>query len=518
VRPVPTAAEARALDAATIGELGLPGAILMEHAGRAVAAAVLDELAAGAPGPVAILAGPGNNGGDGHVAARWLGEVGVAATVYLLGRAAAVAGDAALHLEAWRRRGGAVIELGDAAAVAAHAGAIAAAGVVVDAIYGTGLGRDIDGVARAVIERVNAGGARVVAVDLPSGLDADRGVARGIAMRADRTVALGFAKPAHVGAPGFARCGAVEVAAIGIPTRLAFERGVRLGVVEPADLIDLVPRRAADAHKGHAGHVLVVAGSPGKRGAGRLAAAAALRGGAGLATLAGIGGELAAADPVMTDGLPAAPAAAAARVVELAEGKGALAIGPGLGTEPGARALVDAALELATPRVIDADGLNLLVDRLGEVAAAAGRGPLVLTPHPGEAARLLATTVAEVEADRVGAARRLADATRAVVVLKGARTIVVDGAGGFATINPTGGPALATAGTGDVLAGVIAGLLAQGLAPADAARLGAWVHGTAGELAAQEIGAVGVTASDVLERVPAGFARLTAEPRLQRQR
>jgi len=253
----------------------------------------------------------------------------------------------------------------------------------------------------------------------------------------------------------------------------------------------------------------VAAGSPGKRGAARLTSWAALRAGAGLVTLASDGAELAAPDPIMTALLDAETAGADDRLIALAEGKAAVAIGPGMAPGPGGRTLVKSALSrLEVPMVLDADALNHLASEAALIASA--RAPVVITPHPGEAARLLRTSTAEVEADRVAACARLAELTRAVVVLKGAGTLVCDGAvgDGFVTINPTGGPALATAGSGDVLTGVVAALVGQGLEAGEAARAAVYLHGLAGDLAAARIGPVGVTASDVLESVPAAYSNL----------
>jgi NAD(P)H-hydrate epimerase len=507
MRPVASAAEMRAIDRATIDERGVPGAVLMENAGRAVADAVIGELVAGARPPVAVVAGVGNNGGDGAVVARHLREHSVEVAFYLVGRADAVAGDARAKLDALAAAGVPIVELADGAALAAYREAISHAGVVVDALFGTGLGREVVGVQREAIEAINLSRGRIVAVDLPSGLDADRGIPLGVAVRPHRTIALGHLKPALVSAPGFASVGEVELAPIGIPADLAAGRAVRLALLEAGDAAPLVPRRDPLGHKYAAGHLLVVAGSPGKRGAGRLAAWAAMRGGAGLVTLAAAGDEIAAPDPVMTATLDADARGAPERLAALAAGKRALAIGPGMATSAGGRALVDAALALELPVVLDADALGHLVGDVGRVARARARA--ILTPHTGEAARLLEVGREAVEGDRIGAARRLAALTGSVVVLKGARTLVVDGGGhGFTTINPTGNPGLGTAGTGDILTGLVGALCAQGLAPIDAARLGVWLHGAAGDQARDQLGELGMTATDVAEALPSAFRAL----------
>jgi NAD(P)H-hydrate epimerase len=504
MKPVVTAAEMRALDAATIHEIGLPGVVLMETAGRAVAAAAA-RAHAERGGPVAVVCGPGNNGGDGFVCARVLAERGIDATAYLLGAAAHVKGDARAHLDALIKSGGVVHELVDAGALDEHAPAIARARVIVDALFGTGLARALDGAAASLVGAINESGAFVVAADLPSGLDADTGRALGACVRADVTVTLGLAKIGIASAPGFARAGAVEVADIGIPRRLVDATAVRAGLVEESDIRAILPRPDPMDHKGRRGHVLVVAGAPGKRGAGRLASFAAVRAGAGLTTLAtppDANGEIVAPDEVMTE-----PVADAAALAAALRGKAAVACGPGLGRDDRARALIDAVLAAGVPAVLDADALHAIAPHPDRVIGAAG--PIVLTPHPGEAGALLGIAAAEIEADRLAAARALAARFRAVVVLKGARTIVCDGTLGddFCAINPTGGPALATGGTGDVLTGTIAALIAQGLGPADAARVGVWLHGAAGDELGLTLGR-GATAREVADAIPRVRKRL----------
>lgn len=532
---VVTAEEMRALDAATIDDLGLPGAILMENAGRRVAEVVLRELAGRQPHRpsrdpeaaskrmrVAVVCGAGNNGGDGYVIARYLRDHGVSAAVYLCAPAERVRGDARLHLDAYRAMGHPVHEIADTDALAAHAAAIESADAAVDGIFGTGLARPIGGHYRAVVETVNRCRGVRVAIDIPSGLSADTGEELGVAVAADVTVTMAFLKVGLAIAPGFARAGRVEVAEIGIPVGLAGQRDVRTVMTEAADLRAIAPTAAPLQHKNRRGHLLVVAGSSGKRGAARLTAWAGLRAGAGLVTLASSwhGAEPAVPDPIMTAELtPDASASQSTgdegpglRLLEVARGKRALAMGPGMVTGPDGRALVYRALaEISLPMVLDADALNHLGTDLAAISQA--RAPVVITPHPGEAARLLGTTSRDVERDRLRAVRELATRSGAVVVLKGARSLVCSGrdnsSPGYVAINPTGNPALATAGSGDVLTGIIGAFLAQGLAPLDAARLGVFVHGRTGERAAREFGnSIGPTAADLSQHVPAIIAEL----------
>jgi NAD(P)H-hydrate epimerase len=485
MRPVVTAAEMRALDRATIEDIGIPAIALMETAGRAVAAA-----AAGARS-VAVVCGPGNNGGDGFVAARVLRDAGVDAIVYLAADRAQVKGDALAHLHILERAGGVVLPV--------DLGAIAGAPLVIDALFGVGLARPVDGAYAEVVAAINQAERRL-AVDIPSGLDADTGKVLGTCVQAHATVTMGALKVAHVGAPGFAHCGEVAVADIGIPAGVVATQGVHAGLVEEADIVRWLPRPSPMDHKGRRGHALVVAGMPGMRGAGRLAAIAALRGGAGLVTLAAAG-EIHADDSVMTRSLEG-------NLGALLEGKAAVVIGPGLGQSDLAAGWVGEVLASGVPAVMDADALNLVAGVTEALAKAAG--PIVITPHPGEAARLLGTSTAEIEADRLAAARALAAKTHAIVVLKGARTIVCDGTLGdeHCSINPTGGPELATGGSGDVLSGVIGALLAQGLAPADAARAAVWVHGAAGD----ELGH-GMISSDLPSSIAGVLRRIAVSAR-----
>jgi NAD(P)H-hydrate epimerase len=514
MRPVVTAAEMRALDDTTISELGLPAATLMETAGRAVAEAALRMLGADR-GHVAVVCGPGNNGGDGFVAARVLRDRGVDAVVYLAVGRDAVRGDARSHLQIFERAGGTVRMLATPEQLAALDARIIDAALVIDALFGVGLTRPIeDHLAEVVAMMLMA--ERVLAVDIPSGLDTDTGRTLGAAVIAQRTVTMAALKIALVSAPGFSNAGDVEVADIGIPAALIAGSNLRAGLVEAADAAYWLPRARAVEHKGRRGHVLVVSGSPGMRGAGRLAALAALRAGAGLCTLAAdaAGGELAAPDSVMTRPLPPGGDLSAALA-----GKAAVVIGPGIGATAASAARTREVLASGIPAVLDADALNALAGDLAAIAAAPG--PVILTPHPGEASRLLDTTIAAIESDRLAAVRALAGHTRAVVVLKGARTLVCDGrfdapadpvAERHCSINPTGGPSLATGGSGDVLAGTIGALLAQGLSPIDAARAGVYIHGLAGDTLAQTHGDRGVISSDLPDAIAAAIHSLTRRP------
>ncbi|MBA3392087.1 MAG: NAD(P)H-hydrate dehydratase [Deltaproteobacteria bacterium] len=497
MQPVVTAAEMRELDRVTIEDIGLPALTLMETAGRAVAHTAL-EMLDGARGPVAVVCGWGNNGGDGFVAARVLRSHGVDAVVYLAASRDEVKGAAGQHLAILEKAGGVVLSIETPEELDGLEAEILDALLVIDALFGVGLSRPIEGHLADVVHAMLLS-PRTLAVDIPSGLDADTGRALGACVIATRTVTMAALKIALVSAPGFARCGEVDIVDIGIPHQL-IGTAARAGLIERSDVASQLPRPQLLDHKGRRGHVLVIGGAPGMRGAGRLAATAALRAGAGLVTLAA-DGDFEAPDSVMTRRLDGGigsvdpGAGSESRPLDLRR-IDAIVIGPGLGTGAEARRRLDEVLASGVRVVLDADALNLIGTELAMLANAAG--PVVITPHPGEAARLLGTTVDAIEADRLAAARALAVKARAIVVLKGARTVVCDGTldDAYCSINPTGGPALATAGSGDVLAGALGGLLAQGVAAGDAARAAVYLHGVAGDSLSESHGR-GVVSSEL---------------------
>lgn len=492
----------RAADAAATSRLGVPSLLLMENAGRGVAAIVLRERGT-ADGPVAIVCGAGSNGGDGFVIARHLARAGVAARVALTAPSSAVRGDAAVNLAALERMGG--VPITDASAwttEAAWRGWLAGAAVVVDAIFGTGFHGALAGVPAAAIAAMNAARAPKLAVDISSGLDADTGRASGTVFHADVTATMGAAKLGlYVDAD--APVGRVEVVELGVPVLIDDGGGAPCRLLDEAGVAARLPRPNATAHKGSRGHLLVVAGSPGKTGAAVLVGQAALRAGAGLVTVASTAPGQAALDAKVVEVMTARytsraevePDEAVAAVTALAERCQAVAMGPGIPTGEGMRAVVRRlASTAARPMVLDADALNALGTDAPALLAGAP-APRVLTPHPAEMGRLVGLSTAAVQADRLGVARRLAAAARAVVVLKGARTVIAapDGA---AFVSPIACPSLATAGSGDVLCGVVGALLAAGLEALAAAQLAVYVHGRAGESLAPRLGE-GVVAGDL---------------------
>jgi NAD(P)H-hydrate epimerase len=513
VIPLVTAEEMRRADRRAMDELGVSGLILMENAGRGATDAI--ERAFGPAGGrrVAVLAGKGNNGGDGFVVARHLAGRGARVTVWLLARVSEVHGDAATNLDIVRRAVP-VTEVTDTPGLERVRGALREADLVVDALLGTGASGPASGLLAEAIRLVNESTRPVCALDLPSGLSADDGTSTGPVVQADLTVTFGLPKRGLVLHPGAAHAGRIEVADLGVP-RAWLGEGVSVGLLEPDDVRGLLIPRPPDAHKGRFGHLLVIGGSVGKTGAAVLTCLGALRSGAGLVTCAVPGTQ----QPIVAGGVPEAmteplPETAVRtlsehalhRLTELASRMDAIAVGPGVGLDPETQATVrELSRRVDRPMVLDADALTALAGHLGVLREA--QGPRVLTPHPGEAARLLDAGVAEIQAARIESARRLAAATGAFVALKGAGTVVA-APGGEATVNPTGNPGMATGGTGDVLTGVAGALLAQGLAPLAALRLAVYLHGLAGDRAAAGLGPVGLRAGDVADALPGALREL----------
>jgi hydroxyethylthiazole kinase-like uncharacterized protein yjeF len=509
-----TASEMRELDRRAIQDLGIPSLVLMENAGRTTYRVLRREFP-GLPGDVAVLAGPGNNGGDGFVVARYLAGAGVPVAVFLLGSRDRLSPDARVNFEILARLGLPVAEVLTEADLNPALRRLARAGLIVDALLGTGLNSPVKGLMAALIERLNQLQAPVLAVDIPTGLSADTGAVLGVALKARVTVTYGWPKLGQVLPPGRDYVGRLWQADIGIPPSLAGASPLELA--DASEMLALLPPRAFASHKGAFGHLLVLAGSVGKTGAAALAAEAALRAGAGLVTL-GVPASLndileGKLTEAMTLPLPEAPgaralgAAAWGPIQEFLEEKFTLALGPGLGTHPETRDLVRRlAQDLPQPMVIDADGLNNLAGAAEALKDAAG--PRILTPHPGEMARLLGLTTPAVQARRLDLARETAARFGVTLVLKGAQTVVA-APDGRASLNATGNPALASGGTGDVLTGLIGGLLAQGLAPWDAARLGVFLHGLAADYFVSRRGPRGLIAGDLLAVLPRTLMEFT---------
>ncbi len=508
------AAEMRELDRRAIEEVGLPSLVLMEHAGRTTYQVLRREFP-GLAGEVAVVAGRGNNGGDGFVVARYLANAGQPVAVFLLGERQQVQGDARVNLEILAHLGVAVMEITTAADLNPVVHRLAKAGLVVDALLGTGLNAPIGGLMATLVERLNHLRAPVMAVDIPTGISADTGEVLGVALKAQVTVTYGWPKIGQLVGAGRDYVGRLWLADISIPPELAGE--VPLELAEARALRQLLPPRPFGSHKGSFGHLLVLAGSEGKTGAAALASAGALRAGAGLVTL-GVAASLCdilagKLTEAMTLPLPEAPGARAlgkaalAPIGQFLQPNSTVALGPGLGTHPETRELVcRLAHDLPQAMVIDADGINNLAADPACLGGAAG--PRILTPHPGEMARLLGLSTQEVQARRLDLVRESAARYGVTLVLKGAQTLVAE-PGGRASLNPSGNPALASGGTGDVLTGLIGGFLAQGLAPWDAARLGVYLHGLTADYFAAQHGPRGMIAGDLLRLFPQVLAEFS---------
>jgi NAD(P)H-hydrate epimerase len=486
---------------------GTPVSVLMENAGAALA----DEAArwAAPAGHFAILCGHGNNGGDGLVAARKLVRARRNVTVEVVGGPDRLKGEPLRNLGLLRDAG---VSLSDPSTEPA----MGPGDVAIDALFGTGLHRAPAGdYAEAIgrISRWRQAGATVISADVPSGLDSNTGQAFTPCVRADVTVSFGEFKLGQVIEPGASLCGKLKQAAIGLPDPKTVQLpGPFAFLLEEADARDRVPLRNADTHKGTYGHVLVVAGSWGKAGAAALAGLGALRAGAGLVSIATrpevVATVLSRASELMTISLASEGPLGSQDFDPLSrasEGKDAIVIGPGIPVGSETCAVLTAFLRRTeTPCVLDADGLNAFAGDLNALRGA--KAPLILTPHPGEMARLLGRSTAEVQRDRIAAVRALAAETKAVSVLKGARTLI-GLEDGTVYVNPTGNPGMATGGTGDVLSGICGGLAGQGLLPIDAAICGVFAHGLAGDLIARRTGMAGLIASDLLEGLQSVWVR-----------
>lgn len=524
VWPLATASEMKELDRHTIEDLGIDGQLLMESAGRGLFSSTLELLRRSeAKGrgamPIRVLCGAGNNGGDGFVLARHLHAEGIATEAILVGDPSGLPDDAARNWERLRKVG---VPCRVVEPDVEWATLLDETAVVVDALFGTGLGRAIEGALATRIEEVNRAHARglgVLAVDMPSGICAQTGQILGVAIEADCTVTISLPKVGLALEPGRSHAGVVRVARVGIADPDP-DRADRIELWNARKAASVFPARPPAAHKGSFGHVLVVAGSPGKLGAAGLCARAAARSGAGLVTVAypeGVESELGGIPiEVMTQAVPStldrvfAPEAQE-QLSELAAARDAVALGPGLGRQEALRELLARwIVSIERPLVIDADGLFAL---RGQIEIVRDRSaPTVLTPHPGEAATLLERDAGQLNRDRVGAARELARRSGAVVVLKGAATVVAD-ASGRVLVTPTGGPALATGGTGDVLTGIVAALLAAGMAPFEAAGLAAWWHGATADRLVEGGVSFGLLAGQLADALPDCAREIMADAR-----
>jgi NAD(P)H-hydrate epimerase len=508
---VANAEEMQELDRKAIETYRIPGMILMENAGRGAAEVISDTFPDIHKKKIAIIAGKGNNGGDGFVIARYLLNQGVSVRVYLLTDPKGLRGDAETNFNIFQRMKGEIISVPSSKDYVKVKKDLEKFDVLVDGIFGTGLDAEVRGYYREVIDHLNMLQRPIVAIDIPSGLHADTGKPLGTAIRASLTITFGLPKVGHLIPPGIDYVGEVRVIDIGIPKRLVEEEKISTYLLEKGEIQRWlsIPRNP-DTHKGDYGHLLVIAGSVGKTGAAAMACQAALRMGAGLVTLAipkSLNGimEMKLTE-VMTEPLPETPKQtlslrAFSAIARLCENKRAIIIGPGLGTFKETQSLVLKLLKASDlPIILDADGLTALATQPKTLPIT--NRSLILTPHPGEMARLMHSQVKEVLEDRIGLSRNFAQSHHVHLVLKGHPTLISTPKGEV-FINPTGNPGMASGGTGDVLTGMIGGLVCQGFDILPSLQIAVYLHGLAGDEGTQEKGEKSLIATDIIEKIPA---------------
>jgi len=500
------------LDRRTIHEFGISGLELMERAGKAAIREIEKFCRDLRKRSVAVFAGKGNNGGDGFVIARLLSGRKINVTVYLLVPPSELRGDARTN---YLRLKGVVVRLITGTADLEFAGKeVSKAGLIIDAISGTGFKGKFAGINAEAVKLINNSGRKVVSVDVPSGINCDTGVVDGPAVRADMTVTFELPKTGLLLYPGAEYAGKVVTTSIGIPETLIKEEKINVELIEERMVAECLPGRSSDCHKGTAGRVLAIAGSAGMTGAGLLACRSALRTGSGLVYWA-LPESLyvipAIKIPeVISEPMPETSGAldrkARKEIFRIAEKADVCLIGPGLGQNRETGLLVkDIIAGLRIPAVIDADGLNLIAKDPGVLKKC--RSSLILTPHPGEMSRLTRIPMKQIQVRRIEIARSFAQKYRVTLVLKGAHTVIA-GKSGEVYINPTGNPGMATAGSGDVLSGIIASLVGQGLKPEPAAFCGVYLHGLSGDILSEKLGDRGMLAGDLIEKIPIAIKRV----------
>ncbi len=513
-----TSRQMQAVDRHTIEDIGIPGVVLMENAGRGVAEEILKKFSFGTTPRALVFAGKGNNGGDGYVVARHLLNNGWHVQTLVLAERDSVVGDAKVNLAALEKCGGDICFVTNEEQLKTILAESSEFTVFVDALFGTGLTKELKGLYLCAIELINSQATPVVAVDIPSGIDASNGRILGGVVNAIMTVTFAYPKIGLVSYPGAECVGALVVIDIGIPAVVEKDIPADCLLIDAVEACRLLPLRSSDGHKGTFGHLMVLAGSLGKSGAAVMTAESGLRTGAGLVSLAcpeSVHPSVAArAIEVMTLPLPESEGEVSLQAFDalaaLATGKEALAVGPGLGTGHEVCSLIDRLIqETSLPVVIDADALNVLSMNISLLQKQFSR-QVVLTPHPGEMSRLTGLSVEAIQADRFNVARNFAMEHGVVLLLKGARTLIA-APDGRVCINTTGHVGMAIGGMGDVLTGVIGSLLAQGLTAFDAATLGAYLHGLAADRLLGEFGEAGLLATDVMREIPAARQAMLRE-------
>lgn len=500
------------IDSCTINEYGIPGVELMENTALKVAKQAAEMLGACAGGPVSILAGCGNNGGDAFAVARILKQTGAVVNVHLVGEKERITGDALVNYKILENYGIKVAEIQGETELGLLRYELYESRLIIDGIFGTGLKRDVDGMAKRVIETANASGKPILSIDVPSGIDAATGDIKGACIKASTTVTLCLPKIGLIQNPGCEYVGKLITADIGIPADAIEKQNITTELIDHFLVFRMIPPRVSDSNKGDFGRVLIVTGSTGMTGSGCLASMASLRCGAGLvytavpASLAGIYGSSLIEPiilPLEDNGKGTLAAESAQKILEYMERMSVAAIGPGLTVTADIEEILRLIITSSTvPLILDADALNAISKDSAILRKLSVNA--VLTPHPGEMARLTGISIEQIQNDRIYAAKSLSQEYGTVVVLKGSKTVVAL-PDGRVFINPTGNSGMATAGTGDVLTGIIAGLFAQGMDLADAAVAGVYLHGLAGDYAAEELGLYSVVASDIIKYLPEAF-------------
>lgn len=511
-----TPKQMNAIDACSINEYGIPGILLMENAAIAVVSEAVSMMKGCEGRVVTVIAGRGNNGGDAFAAARLLYGRGADVNVYLTGMKNGISQDALFNMNLLEKIGVNILEMTEEKDVDLLTADMSRSDLILDGIFGTGLSRDITGLEALAIRRMNECEKTILSIDIPSGIDGADGSIRGICVKADTTVTFCMPKTGQVVNPGCEYTGRLIVANIGIPPGAIEKQRICTELTEAGQVAGVLPVRKPDSNKGDYGRVLIVTGSTGMTGSGCLSSMAALRCGAGLvymgvpASLAGIYGA-AVTEPIvfpLEDGGSGYLAdESAGQILGHMQGMDAAVIGPGLTVTDSVRRIVEQIIENSRiPLILDADALNVLAGNTGILKKL--NVPAVITPHPGEMSRLTGISIADIQRDRIGIASRFAAEYKVTVVLKGSRTVIAM-QDGRVYINPTGNAGMATAGAGDVLAGMIAGFAAQGVPICDAAMAGVYIHGLAGDKAACGMGMHAMVAGDILIHVPKVLKELT---------
>ncbi len=505
---VVTPEQMRKLDKIAMEQYGIPGAVLMENAGRRIAKEAV-KLSGGGGKPMVLIAGKGNNGGDVMVAARHLFNNNVPIRMFLLGKPEDLKGDAGINAGILTRMGIPIETLASAEDLASLGQALKWGHVVVDGIFGTGFRGEVEGLPLEVIRAVNQSGCTVVSMDIPSGMDGETGRICGECIRASITVTFGFPKAGFFQYPGAGCAGRLVVADISIPRCIAPESGPDMTLLTGEYVSGIIPDRRPDAHKGSYGRAAVIGGSEGMTGAVVLSSLGCIKSGAGLvrAALPGALNYVLENRVIEAMSVPLGEGTqlkldgeTEGRLKKVLDWADAIVLGPGMGVDDDRVRLTEFVLANArVPLVLDADALNCLALDMGLLKRAAG--PVVLTPHPGEMARLTGMGIDEIQHNRIGAARAFAEKWGTVTVLKGANSVIAHPVGNI-YINTSGNPGMASGGSGDVLAGIIASFAAQGLDPVKAACAAVYIHGRAGDLLAEEKGVYGLTATGLADCIP----------------